>query len=377
MNQKELSIVIPCLNEEKTISVVVTKALNSLKRLGIDGEVIVSDNGSTDNSVKIAEKLGAQIINCSQKGYGNALICGLKKACGKYLLMGDADDSYNFDEIDDFIFNLREGYDVVIGTRLKGKIEKGAMPFLHRYFGTPVLTFILNLLFKTKISDCNCGMRGISKEVFNKLNLSSAGMEFASEMIIKAGILKLSIKEIPITLYLDKRERGPHLNTWRDGYRNLKFMLLYSPNFVFIWPAVLFFTIGTLLMILQINGPFEYMRIRMDIHSFIFGLTLSIVGISFFQMGLIIKLYSHLNYYYTSDPLVNILKRFTLENGLIIGSLILLLGIIIDATILIQWINNGFKDIQLSRLAIFGLYFIFIGSSFVSFSFLRAIMQEE
>ena len=251
------------------------------------------------------------------------------------------------------------------------------MPFLHRYLGTPVLTFILNLFFGTRISDCNCGMRGLTKAAFERLELKSGGMEFASEMVIKAGIMHLRMKEIPITLYRDKRDRAPHLHTWRDGWRHLKFMLLYAPNFVFVWPALVLFFIGTVLLLLQVNGPFVYRGVTMDIHSFILGLTLSIVGISLFQMGSIIKLYSHLNNYYATDWLVKTLKKFTLEKSLIIGGLILLLGIGIDTSILFRWSENGFQNIQLSRLAVFGLYFIFIGTSLISFSFLRAVMEKD
>jgi len=373
----ELSIIIPCLNEEKTLPIVIGKALGSLHRLNIQGEVVVSDNGSTDNSVSVAKSHGARVVHCSQKGYGNALRCGFENAKGKLLIMGDADDSYNFEEIDDFVKYLREGYDIVMGTRLKGKIENGAIPFLHRYLGTPALTFVLNLFFGTKISDCNCGMRGLTKEAFEKLNLSSAGMEFASEMIIKTGIMKLKIKEIPITLYRDKRDKPPHLHTWRDGWRHLKFMLLYAPNFVFIWPAIIAFVIGSILLLLQIRGPFVFGSIYMDIHSMILGLTLSIVGISVFEMGMIIKLYSHLNNYYTKDKIVNWMKKITLEKSLIAGGIILLLGIMADAVIVFDWAKNGFHDINLSRLAIFGLYFIFVGVSFISFSFLRAVMEKE
>ncbi|MFA5925324.1 MAG: glycosyltransferase family 2 protein [Parcubacteria group bacterium] len=373
----ELSIIIPCLNEEKTLPIVIRKALESLKRLNIDGEVIVSDNGSTDNSVSVAESLGARVVHCPQKGYGNALRCGFENAGGKFLIMGDADDSYNFEEIDEFVKYLREGYDIVMGTRLKGKIEDGAMPFLHRYLGTPVLTFVLNLFFGTKISDCNCGMRGLTKKAFEKLRLSSAGMEFASEMIIKTGILKLRIKEIPITLYRDKRDKAPHLNTWRDGWRHLKFMLLYAPNFVFIWPALTAFVIGSILLLLQIRGPFVFGDIYMDVHSMIIGLTLSIVGISVFEMGMIIKLYSHLNNYYTKDKIVTWMKKVTLEKSLVTGGIVLFLGILADAVIFVDWAKNGFHDINLSRLAIFGLYFIFMGVSFISFSFLRAVMEKE
>ena len=373
----EFSIVIPCLNEEKTLPIVIKKALGSFERLKIKGEVVVSDNGSTDNSVKISEELGARVIHCPEKGYGNALRCGFTGAYGKYLIHGDADDSYDFSKIDGFVQYLRKGYDMVIGTRIRGRIEKGAMPFLHRYLGTPVLTFVLNLFFGTRISDCNCGMRGLTKKAFERMRLASGGMEFASEMVIKAGILKLKIKEIPITLYPDKRGRAPHLNTWRDGWRHLRFMLLYAPNSVFIWPGALLFAIGTLLILLQINGPFRWGWIFMDIHFMILGLTLGILGITIFQMGLVIKLFSHLQNYYSKDKVIIWLNKFSLEKGLIIGSLVFIVGLVVDLAIAVQWVQDGFHGILMPRAAIYGMYLMFLGVSLVFFSFLRAVMSRE
>jgi len=223
--QTEVSIVIPCLNEAGTLPIVIEKAFKSFKRLKISGEVVISDNGSTDESTKIAQKFGARVVHCAQKGYGNALRYGFKQAKGKYLIMGDADDSYDFSHIEGFMRELRKGADMVMGTRLKGNIHRGAMPWLHRYLGTPVLTFLINIFFQTKISDCNCGMRGLTKKAFEKLQLKATGMEFASEMVIKAGIKKLKIKEIPIHFYKDKRGRRPHLKTWSDGWRHLKFIM--------------------------------------------------------------------------------------------------------------------------------------------------------
>ena len=373
----ELSVVIPCLNEEKTLPIVIEKALGSFERLKINGEVVVSDNGSTDNSVAIAEKMGARVVRCPEKGYGNALKCGFREAYGRYLLHGDADDSYDFSDIKGFVHYLRKGYDMVIGTRIKGRIEKGAMPFLHRYLGTPVLTFILNLFFGTRISDCNCGMRGLTKKAFEKMALTSGGMEFASEMVIKAGILKLKIKEIPITLYPDKRDRPPHLNTWRDGWRHLRFMLLYAPNSVFIWPGTLLFLLGTVLMLLQINGPFRWNWIYMDIHFMILGLTLGVLGVTVLQMGLIIKLFSHLHNYYSQDKTIAWLNKFSLEKGLVAGSIVLVLGLAVDAAIVVQWVRDGFHGTLMPRAAIFGLYLMFLGVSFLFFSFLRAVMGKQ
>jgi len=373
----EFSVVIPCLNEAKTLPIVIAKALNAFKRLGIQGEVVVADNGSTDGSVKVAEHAGARVIHCVEKGYGNALIAGFKNARGKYMIMGDADDSYNFEEIDGYVENLRAGYDLVIGTRLKGHIQKGAMPFLHRYLGTPVLTFLLNLFFGTKISDCNCGMRGITKTAFEKLQLESHGMEFASEMIIKAGILKLKIKEIPITLYKDKRDRKPHLNTWRDGWRHLKFMLLYAPNFLFVYPGIFAFIVGSILTLVQYNGPFTWGPIFWDIHVMILGLTLSLIGVFIIQMGLIIKLVSSQQHYYKKDAWVVWLRKVSMEKQLLLGVFFTLIGLGIDAYIFYVWANHNFVNIFMPQKAIVSLYFIFIGLSLIFFGFFRAILDKQ
>ncbi len=370
----EFSIVIPCLNEAKTLPIVLDKALLSFKRLGIHGEVVVADNGSTDDSVKIAEHHGGRVIHCPQKGYGNALIAGFKAARGKYMIMGDADDSYNFEEIEGFVARLREGCDLVMGTRLKGHIQRGAMPFLHRYVGTPVLTFLLNLFFGTKISDCNCGMRGISKAAFEILQLEAQGMEFASEMIIKAGILHLKICEIPITLYQDKRGRKPHLNTWRDGWRHLKFMLLYAPNFLFIYPGMAAFVIGSVLTLTQFNGPFAFGPIFWDLHVMILGLTLSLLGIFVLQMGMIIKLFSSLRHYYSQDRLARYLRTMSMEKQLLIGVFFVLVGLVIDGYIFWVWAGHDFKNIFMPQKAIVSLYFLFIGLSMIFFAFFRAIL---
>ncbi len=376
-NPVEVSIVIPCLNEEKTLPIVIKKSLLAFERLKIKGEVIVADNGSTDKSVELAKKMGARVIHCSKKGYGNALRRGFEKARGKFLIMGDADDSYNFLQIEGFVDNLRKGYDFVIGSRLRGRIEKKAMPFLHRYLGTPVLSLVLNLFFGTNISDCNCGMRGITKKAFEKMNLVAGGMEFASEMVIKAGILNMKIKEIPIPFYRDKRDRPPHLNTWSDGWRHLRFMLIYAPNSVFIWPGLILFLVGTVLIFIQTNKPFIWGPIFIDIHSMILGLTFSILGLSILQMGLIIKLFSHLSAYYEKDNEIAFLEKFSLEKGIIIGGLIFLIGTVIDGHILLKWINNGFHNLSMARPAILGLYFIFIGASLVFFSLLKETMRRD
>lgn len=225
MKEKELTILIPALNEEETIGICIEKAQKVIKTINIDTEILVVNNNSTDKTEEIAKKMGAKVINVLEKGYGRALIEGTKKASGKYIIMGDADDSYNFLEIEEFINQLRNGYDFVIGNRLKGKIQKDAMPILHRYIGTPILSFLIRKIYKISIGDVNCGLRGYDKEKIVNLNCKCEGMEYASEMIIKAAKVNLKIKEIPINFYKDKRKTKPHLRTIRDGIRHLKIII--------------------------------------------------------------------------------------------------------------------------------------------------------
>lgn len=230
MYEYDLSVVIPCLDEVETIEICIKKCFNSFEKLGIKGEIIVSDNGSTDNSQEISEKAGARVETCLNKGYGSALRHGFSKAKGKYILMGDGDNSYDFNLIPDFYNKIQDGYDMVIGTRLKGKINKGSMPFLHRYLGNPVLTFVLNLLFGSNISDSQCGMRIFRKETLNSLDFVTTGMEFASELIVNVIHAKFSVYEIPIEFHKDGRLRRPHLRAWRDGFRHLRFLILAKLN---------------------------------------------------------------------------------------------------------------------------------------------------
>lgn len=374
----ELSIIIPCLNEEKTLPIVIKKSFSSIQKLHIEGEVIVADNGSTDNSVEIAKKLGARVINVPAKGYGSALIGGMSQAKGKFLIMGDADDSYNFEEIDDFLKYIREGNNLVIGTRLKGKIEKGAMPFLHRYLGTPVLTFILNLLFKTKISDCNCGMRCLTRDAFEKMKLCSTGMEFASEMIIKTGLLKLKVKEIPITLYRDKRDKNPHLNTWRDGWRHLKFMLLYSPLYLFLIPGSVFAIIGLFLMLILIGGPITIFNTVFDYHSALLGSLLCILGYQTINTGIQAKAYAQTQDFKVKDRFIEkFYKIFPLERGIIMGLLLFLTGFLIDLFILLAWIKAGYKDLSKASLVAFASTLMILGLQTIFSSFFLSLFERK
>ncbi len=236
--QLELSIVMPCLNEAETVGVCVEKALRFLEKGAVDGEVIVADNGSTDGSVEIARRAGARVIHVPEKGYGNALMGGIRAARGRYIIMGDSDDSYDFLHLEGFLEKLREGYDLVMGNRFKGGIAPGAMPFLHRWLGNPVLSGIGRLLFRSPCGDFHCGLRGFSKSAAEKMRLQTPGMEFASEMVVKASLLGMRVAEVPTTLSKAGRSRLPHLRSWRDGWRHLRFLLLFSPRWLFWLPGL-------------------------------------------------------------------------------------------------------------------------------------------
>jgi glycosyltransferase involved in cell wall biosynthesis len=250
----EISIVIPCLNEANTIGICVAKAKQALLENKVSGEVIVADNGSTDGSQKIAENAGAQVVTISQIGYGAALCGGILASSGEFIIMGDGDDSYNFLEIEPFLNEWKNGTEFVIGNRFVGGIENGAMPWLHQYLGNPVLSFIGRLFFQNGFGDFHCGMRGFTREAFEKMNPNTAGMEFASEMVVKASLLQLKSKEVPIKLYKDGRGRPPHLNTWRDGWRHLRFLLLFSPRWLFYYPGLTFVFFGMLFSTLLLKS---------------------------------------------------------------------------------------------------------------------------
>jgi len=245
----ELTIVMPCLNEAETLERCIVKAKAYLEKAGIEGEVVIGDNGSTDGSQEIARKAGARVVDVPRRGYGAALMGAIEAARGKYVIMGDSDDSYDFSDLDVYVRKLREGNDLVMGNRFKGGIKPGAMPFLHRYLGNPVLSFIGRLFFKSDIGDFHCGLRGFRQDIVSVLGLQTTGMEFASEMVVKATLFKLKIAEVPTTLSPDGRSRPPHLRTWRDGWRHLRFLLVHSPTHLFILPGAIMAALGGLIKI--------------------------------------------------------------------------------------------------------------------------------
>jgi len=343
----ELTILMPCLNEAETIEVCVKKAMGYLERSGVSGEVLISDNGSTDGSQALAEACGARVVAAPEKGYGAALIAGIKAAHGKFVIMGDADDSYDFENLDGMIEHLRGGAELVMGNRFKGGIAKGAMPFLHRYLGNPVLSFIGRLFFSIPVGDFHCGLRGFSRESILNLGLQSPGMEFASEMVVKASLNKLRIEETPTTLKPDGRSRPPHLKTWRDGWRHLRFLLIHSPRWLFIYP-------GTVLAVLGLAGAATLAlgEVRMpsgvtlDIHSLVVSCFAIMIGVQLVMFGALARRYQTLEGILPpSARFQKFLMGLSLEPILQSALVIFLAGVVGATWAVAHWASSGFGPI--------------------------------
>lgn len=374
-NDIDVSVVIPCLNEEQSIGICIRKARSAIKKNKLSGEIIVSDNGSTDHSVAIAKSSGARVVYQRLKGYGNALRKGIDEARGKFIIMGDADDSYDFRELNRFIEKWREGFDLVMGTRLRGKILPGAMLWHHRWIGNPVLTGILNIFFKAGISDAHCGLRGFSKEAYKKMDIRTSGMEFASELVIKAAKLKLKIAEIPITYYPAKRSRSPHLRSFHDGWRHLRFMLMFSPFHLFFIPGMFFIFLGMTLILVLFPGPIKFAGVIFDIHTMFFGMIFTLMGIQIIIIGIFARIFSYTERFSIKENLIErYLKRLTLETSLIIGSVIALIGISGDIFVFIKWAQTGFGPFyQLRLLILFSTLFL-IGVQIIFSSFFLSML---
>ena len=288
----ELTILMPCLNEAETIEICISKAKTFLEKEHIDGEVLISDNGSTDESVDIAMKLGARVVHAEQKGYGAALIKGSKEARGKYVIMGDADDSYDFENLMPFVERLREGYDLVMGNRFEGGIGKDAMPWSHRYIGNPVLSFIGRLFFKSRIKDFHCGLRGFNRESILALGLRTTGMEYASEMVVMSELNGYKITEVPTTLKKDGRSRPPHLRSLRDGWRHLKFLLMYAPNWLLLYPGIVFLLVSLILGLVLVVNSITIKQVNFSIHTLLYCACAAIVAVNILSMYAIVKTYA-------------------------------------------------------------------------------------
>lgn len=344
---KELTILMPCLNEAETLARCISRAKKLLEENDIDGEIIVSDNGSTDGSQEIAKSMGARVVNCPTRGYGAALTCGIEAAQGRFVLMGDSDDSYHFDEALPLIQKLRDGADVCMGTRLRGKIMPGAMPFLNRHLGNPVLTTIGRVLFGITMSDFHCGMRAFRRDKIMDLGLVTTGMEWASEMVIKSRLAGLSMTEVPITLYKDGRSRRPHLKRWRDGWRHLRFMLLHAPTWLFTYPGLAMVAVGILGQFLLFNGMLQVGAARLDVHTMLVMSFLSVLGLQVVFTGLFARLYSGLHGILPPDEkFLHSVRKLTLEKLLILSMVFGLAGAALFFQTLWTWYSTGFSDLD-------------------------------
>lgn len=371
----EVSVIIPCLNESRTIGVCVEKALRGLSEAKAAGEVVVIDNGSTDRSREMAREAGARVVQEAVQGYGSALRRGIREAQGTYVIMADGDNTYNFLEIGKFIRLLREGADFVMGNRFGGKIYPTAMPHLHRWLGTPVLTFILRLFFKAPISDVNCGMRGFRKDVIEQLGLRCAGMEFASEMVIKASMEKLNIRETPIDLHPGPADRKPHLRSFRDGWRHLRVMLALCPKYLFVYPGLILSAAGFVMLVLAHIQNFRIFGMPMGLSSAAFASALFFMGIQIAFFGIYSLILNNANGILKNDLVSDFFKKyFTLEKGLVLGGAVLAIGCLTGLAtlfLIFMFANNlGHVDISLARLAIISIFIVLIGVQIIFSSFL-------
>ena len=373
-----VSVVLPCLNESLTLGTCIRKAQASIERLGIRGEVIVADNGSTDGSQALAEHLGARVVPIESRGYGSALRGGIAAARGKYVIMGDSDDSYDFTQLGDFIARLEEGYDLVMGNRFHGEIRPGAMPFLHRFLGNPVLSWLGRLFFGCPVGDFQCGLRGFRKDSIDRLELQTTGMEFSTEMVVKATLFKLRIIEIPTTLSPDGRDRPPHLRTWRDGWRYLRFLLLYSPRWLFLYPGIALFLFGAAISLWLLPGPRMVGGITFDYDTLLFGGMAILIGFQSINFALFTKVFAITEHLLPEDPRLNKMFRYiTLEVGLIVGALLILAGAGTWIFGLRYWGSHHFgplnPDVTL-RIVVPGLVSLTLGIEIVLSSFFTSVL---
>ena len=378
-NDIELTILMPCLDEAQTLASCIKKAKSFLADNNIKGEILIADNGSTDGSQQIAAAEGARLVNVEIKGYGSALSGGIEAAKGKYIIMGDADGSYDFTSLMPFVEKLREGYDLVIGNRFKGGIAKGAMPTLHRYLGNPVLSGIGRLFFYSKVGDFHCGLRGFSSEAIISLGLNTTGMEFASEMVVKAVMNKLKITEVPVTLYKDGRSRPPHLRSWRDGWRHLKFLLMYSPKWLFLFPGLFLTIIGGIGTIILSFATVRIGNISFDINTMLFCVLMVILGVQTIGFSVITAAYARIiKLYPVNDKFMEDFYSFPVVKGVILGIILFILGILMSIVGVSVWVHAGFGKLlpaSLLRLLFPAVLALSIGWQILFTSFLLGIFQ--
>lgn len=374
----DVSVVMPCLNESLTLGKCIKKAQATIDRLGVRGEIIVADNGSSDGSQSLAESLGAVVVPIEARGYGSTLRGGIAAARGKYVIMGDSDDSYDFTQLEGFLSKLDEGYELVMGNRFMGEIKPGAMPFLHRFVGNPVLSWIGRLFFGCPVGDFQCGLRAFRKDAIDRLELQTTGMEFSTEMVVKATLFNLQITEIPTVLSPDGRNRPPHLRTWRDGWRYLRFLLLYSPRWLFLYPGIILFVLGAILSLLLLPGPLTVGSVTLDYHTLLFGSMAILIGFQSINFAVFTKLFGISEHLLPEDPDLNNLFRYvTLETGLVLGTLLVLAGAGTWIFGLNYWRSHHFGPLdpdKTLRIVIPGFVSLTLGVQIVLSSFFLSVL---
>jgi len=342
----KLSVVMPCLNEAETLASCIRKAQQSLTDLAIEGEVLIADNGSTDGSQELARSLGARVVNIQQKGYGHALRGGIEAAAGKFIIMADSDDSYDFSKLRPFVEKLQAGHDLVMGCRMPwggGTVLPGAMPWKHRWIGNPILSFIGRLFFKCPVTDFHCGLRGFTKAAYLKMDLRTTGMELASEMVIKATLQDMKITEVPITLHPDGRSRPPHLRSWRDGWRHLRFMMLFSPRWLFLIPGISLGAVGGFFLSLLAFQPLSLGPVVLDVNSMLVAAMMLLVGFQLIYSAVFLRIYGFTQGFLPDQPQLRVwLRRITLEKGVITGMFLALTGFLLLLFASLKWKSTGF-----------------------------------
>lgn len=375
----ELTILMPCLNEAETLAICIQKAQGYLERSGVAGEVLIADNGSTDGSQEIATGLGARVVDIEAKGYGNALLGGIRAARGTFVIMGDADDSYDFSQLDAFVAELRKGADLVMGNRFKGGIEPGAMPALHKYLGNPVLSAVGVLFFKAPVRDFHCGLRGFRRQAILGIGLNTSGMEFASEIVVKSCLFGLKITEVPTTLKKDGRSRPPHLRSWRDGWRHLRFLLIYSPRWLFLYPGLAALTLGLAATLVLLIGRVHIGSVGLDVGTMTYAAGLAVVGYQAVLFSVMVKLFGAREGLLPMSPRYRqMVERFSVERGLIFGMLIFVAGILIALLQLFRWGGAGFGAMDTAqnvRTAIPAVLGIVLGFQTIMFSMFAGVLN--
>ena len=377
-NTCELTVLMPCLDEAETLATCIEKAKSFMELNGVIGEILIADNGSTDGSQEIARAHGARVVNVEARGYGAALQGGIAAADGKFVIMGDADDSYDFTALMPYVEKLREGFELVMGNRFKGGIKPGAMPPLHRYLGNPVLSAIGQLFFKSPIADFHCGLRGFNREAIQNLNLQTTGMEFASEMVVRSTLFDLKIAEVPTTLSPDGRTRAPHLQSWRDGWRHLRFLLVYSPRWLFFYPGLLLTFVGLVMMLWLLPGARTVFNVTLDIHTMLFAAAAVVLGLQSLSFAVFSKVFGvGVGILPKDERVSNALKVLTLERGLIWGGGLILLGLAGSFYAVTTWGAISFGPVlpsSMMRIAIPSLTALTAGLQIVFGSFFLSLL---